>query len=1252
MFDSLNVNSRRVVVSLCKGDTATIGNQCIPALDELKRKLLAVLSENLDNLKNLSGQDLVEQVQSLLEDLDFDELITQLENFEENTEEQLTGFNICKVKASSFRGLAPTGKEWEYNFQGQSHLIYGPNGSGKSSLLGAICWCLTGHIFRDDCPPSKPEPVTAYPIGGGERIDRDDAQSLMDENGSSSPLTLYWVEIELDNGTHKVTLRRESHNGLSFKTNGMDLASIQNIREAGIDDLDCEMRVLMPARVSHMKFGKNPDLIHLLAEVTGYGSLETIAELSEAITSNSRRTATRCETNELTPKNQEINETITRIEVLADEQIETIPSYERIQATDRKLEEVVEFGHSMNELIDTTKAELASDLGLEIPDKESDEYKGWKEQSNNLPGQINGLLGELQKSLTEIFSNSIGLEVPSEEEIVVLEGKLNEFETKANREITERLEWALREQGDVAIGLKLQAAYHFEEESNKCPVCTQLLDNVPQIKKELEDLKEVSTKQHIKKELDDFWRYLTGELDKVISLNQRTLSSTSFADRINSDWNFFKDRHCKELLLPIAENNDNNIESIVEAIPEDSIEQFEIPETKLEEAQDDLDKFALEFNKAKSYVLLCKNIYSHKERVQEQIQEALIQKNEASTFKTILERAKTNNDLLTKLLDIRKETANLYRQKKKADELEKKIDSLRVIADDAETIKGLKAAVREDVKAIVNGELGEKTKAYYESLYDNEVLTYEQLTTGHAANPDIKDQVNLYLKAGNHQVPMAPYSNAGRMRALLLSFTFALLEKSSGSLGFIVLDDPALSLDDEHKARFVDKLVGPFVESGQVILGTHYERFFKVSEPIFCNKVKLAMVPRVIPSDQVEFEPGDLLDKVKDAIEKHSGAWEPYSGYLRKWVERVLATISGYCSDNFYDPQSVTNSMRNYEKKIDPKIATDNRRQILDAFRSNAVDRVLHPVHHDGEAVQKSEVVDAHKQLDECAKTVKEEIERFRGLYNHSLLARHIAEKERAKTIPSILKNEFINKEIHVVREAAAAHNEQGIEWDTNEAYSLSEYSIIQVCSVVISPLAECGQYALLGNVEVEPENGDIVAIEAPDSQKYLRRYWKNDDGSLTLEGANPTNPFEPVQISLGHCDLRRVVGVLYKEDEPSCGDAEWSLRGFADNWFDETFGIRVNGTSLEPIARNGQIVLVKKQDVKAELRNDMLACLSIEGIGDVIKRCHINDSQYILTSINPNDRENPIVTDIDSIHFAYELKGVLFEAGIGLMGD
>jgi hypothetical protein len=64
----------------------------------------------------------------------------------------------------------------------------------------------------------------------------------------------------------------------------------------------------------------------------------------------------------------------------------------------------------------------------------------------------------------------------------------------------------------------------------------------------------------------------------------------------------------------------------------------------------------------------------------------------------------------------------------------------------------------------VNGELGRRTKEYYERLYDDEILKFRQLTSGHAANPDIRDQINLYLEAGNYQIPMEPYSNAGRDR--------------------------------------------------------------------------------------------------------------------------------------------------------------------------------------------------------------------------------------------------------------------------------------------------------------------------------------------------------------------------------------------------------------------------------------------------------------------------------------------------------
>ena len=52
-------------------------------------------------------------------------------------------------------------------------------------------------------------------------------------------------------------------------------------------------------------------------------------------------------------------------------------------------------------------------------------------------------------------------------------------------------------------------------------------------------------------------------------------------------------------------------------------------------------------------------------------------------------------------------------------------------------------------------------------------------------------------------------------------------------MSFIILDDPAASLDDQHKTRFVEDLVGPRVAAGQVLLATHYERFKKDAEPVF-----------------------------------------------------------------------------------------------------------------------------------------------------------------------------------------------------------------------------------------------------------------------------------------------------------------------------------------------------------------------------------------------------------------------------------
>jgi hypothetical protein len=522
----------------------------------------------------------------------------------------------------------------------------------------------------------------------------------------------------------------------------------------------------------------------------------------------------------------------------------------------------------------------------------------------------------------------------------------------------------------------------------------------------------------------------------------------------------------------------------------------------------------------------------------------------------------------------------------------------------------------------VNGELGRRTKEYYERLYDDEILKFRQLTSGHAANPDIRDQINLYLEAGNYQIPMEPYSNAGRMRALVLSFVFALLEKPLSSLNFIVLDDPALSLDDEHKARFVEDLVKPIIRESQVFLGTHYQTFFDDCQSAFIECEVKQMIPRRKISDQVEFEAGDLLFRVEEALKESSGAWREVAGNIRIWMEKTLATISGYCPRPFIVFNNLPMSIDNYSQITDSAIATPDRDIIVNAMRNTKVQRVMHKVHHN-ESIQRPDVRDAFEVLNGCRKAVNREITRFKELYNHALMNRKCS---KGVTLKISRFKDAINKDIYVVREAAAAHNSQGIEWECFDEYTLDGCQVIQICSDALSPIALSGQYLLLDREDREPKDEDIVVVETEGYKKYVRRIWHEENGTIILEGLNPTKPHKPIRLVTGECKIRRVVGVLYDNAVPATFDEEWSLRGVKEEWFDNIVGVRVKGTSLEPLARNNQIVMIKKSDIKNQLSNDMLACFSIDNVGEVIKRCYIKDSKCILSAINPNERENPIL--------------------------
>jgi hypothetical protein len=855
--------------------------------------------------------------------------------------------------------------------------------------------------------------------------------------------------------------------------------------------------------------------------------------------------------------------------------------------------------------------------------------------------------------MIEIFPNSIGLEILSGKEMRELEEKVNAFEHQSTIEIEERLAWAKKTQTDEKAQLMLKAAVYFPDGSNNCPVCTQELDRVPDIKRELEKLRSLSSKEHLQKDIEDHERKLIDLLNMIVSPEERMKGEKSFGTRLREDWIELKKVQCKDLLLAIAEKFDEGVTRIAAEVQEVTVEPLCIPSEYEEQFYGAFSDYGDALRKAKQYVELCKSASSNREAVSEELRYLLKESkvdSEADVFKEILERGRTTNEELKALDNIHAKTTELGTSTNKADKLKDKIENLTEIANNSDSIKALKTSVRNEVIELVEGEVGARTKSYYEHLYDNEVLEFEKLTPGHAANPSIKNEINLYLRAGKHLVPMGPYSNAGRMRALFLSFAFALMDRSSGSLSILILDDPALSLDDEHKVRFVDNLVEPVMSNKQVILGTHYETFFDDCMPVFQDGIQLKMIPRRRACDQVEFEDSNLLARVQKALDENSGNWRDVGGNLRIWIEKILATISGYCPVPFIVFNNLSQSIENYAAITDADIATPERDTIVQAFRCRHVQRVIDKLHHN-ETVNKPDVEDALRiLLQQGKKAVQKEIKRFKGLYQHALLGRGCGQGTGVvlTIIPFI--DHLIYKNLEIVREAAAAHNAQGIEWDLSNEYSLEAYPVVLLRSKVISPIALPGQYLILDWEDREPKSKDLVIVETSDGKRYVRRIWINEDTEIVLEGANPTTTYEPIRVVNGECKVRRIVGVLYDNIDIALGGVgeEWVPSNLSNSWFDSVIGVRVNGTSLEPVARNGQIVLIKKTDCGENILDDMLACVSVRNEGDFIKRCYVKEFQCILCAVNPTEWEAPIVVDREAIQQVYPLKGILFEVGLG----
>lgn len=1260
MYEHLNTRTRQIVSALARGDSVELGGGSIEGFTGDEATVLKVLARHLLELKELRRGSLVERVIELFND-EAEEggeaAEGQIAGDGEDAEatEELANWKLGHLRAWSFRGLAPARREWRYDFSGKSHLLYGPNGCGKSSLLGAICWCLTGRIFRDDQAPDVPEKVKVYSVSGTTTVsERPDGLALMDETGANTAGNdEYWVALQLlgsdEMGEQReVWIRRHNQDGLERSDDGENWTSIRSTSETGVDELDAELHLLMPARVGHIRFGKDAELLRVFSQIVGLDDLEAIAELAASVSSGLRRKATGIERGELASEERKISEYIKELADCKDEIVTALASFNEVVGDRRTVADVEAFERAITEKLESLRGQLASDLGIEIPSEDSDGYSEFKEKLENLPGQVHDVIEELEKSLEEVFSKSVGFSGHTEEELDLLEQGLGEFERTARQRVKERLEWAREEQEDEKASLMLHAAGHFPEGASDCPVCEQDLKEVPGVREKLESLRPLAREDHLRAKVDDLELQLVEKLGNIVTANLRDEGKTGLCERVLSDWDALKERVSKGLLGLIVEKFDTAIAEISKQMEdEEELERTPLADGFLDEFPGVFVAVDSAIDDAKKYIRLCRTVADKKAELKGAFGKALTgeeREGEEDSLRVILERGRATNREIKSLGTAYETTRELWRSVKNREQLSGVIQGYRKWAGSGDKTKELGENVRAEVAAMV-GDLEEKMKENFACLYENEILELDMLTTGHPGNPHLKNQINAYLRAGSKRVPIGPFSNSGRLRALILAFVFALFEESNGSFGFIILDDPAMSLDDEHKTRFVDDMVGPRVAAGQVLLATHYERFYKDAEPVFNDGECLVMPYRRRVGDGVSFEPGNLLERVERSLEETGGSWREAAGNLRIWAERVLSTLSSYCPEPFAVFNNVPQSIANYANITDRNVATPERDQIVAALNNPRFQRVLHTPAHD-ESLNDVNVRDALRALEPCRRAVKKEISRFRELRRHEVQGRGVTQ-ERQENQASIqilsFEHTIAGAGLEIVRAAAAAHNGEGIEWDENEMHTLEGHPVVILTTDVISPIGLLGQYLVLDNQERMPANKDLVAVKTENGERYVRRFWQEEDGSVVLEAANPTKPWLPVRLRDGQHSFRRVVGVLFANLDVTIGaeGREWVPGELADGWLNDVAGVRIRGTSMEPVARDGQTVLVKKT---GEIKKADLGCVDIEQTETVIKRCYPGNEEWVLCSVNPSEVEDPMRVDTGTIRYAYPVCGVMFE--------
>ncbi len=476
-----------------------------------------------------------------------------------------------------------------------------------------------------------------------------------------------------------------------------------------------------------------------------------------------------------------------------------------------------------------------------------------------------------------------------------------------------------------------------------------------------------------------------------------------------------------------------------------------------------------------------------------------------------------------------------------------KVRGLEELANETNVLNELKVPLDElkKLSKYAANEVATTFEGIQERTVSNWKLLYPEQPTGMTPFGLLmkkgKDKsVEGLVSGSDYKAPLHYFANAGWQRAAALSFYFAMLERHPKGLGFYILDDPILSLDDEHRERWASELLNPSINTFQIILATHQRQFLLNCGHYFEPEYTIELNPR-IRKRAISWLPGNSLLRARANILTD---WANTPNIMRQYREYLVLTVEAYSPEPFLTT-NLRNSLDNYRNLAlpNPLAHKRNNAKICDILDEAAVANVLDPGSHAATqvAVTQAMVQACLDRLTACDKLLREEVTRLEDLRAREM--RRTIIPSRIIPFPTIPAGAdwSDNIEIQVLGGAAARSGHYVVDLaEEVSIIALGAGSAVLVTSDTLEPVAKKGQWVLLGSNLGDNEPGALAAVTTSEG-RFLRRIWPERERWI-LQSVNPVHPIASLSVPKLNASARKVIGVLYEPETviPSTGSAEW----------------------------------------------------------------------------------------------------------------